>query len=58
MLGTQFHPEFLTRPNRPHPLFRAFVAAVAARGVKGAGQAPADGERPANGRMEGEKQRG
>ncbi len=31
MLGTQFHPEFLSRPNRPHPLFRAFVAAVAAR---------------------------
>jgi CTP synthase len=21
MLGTQFHPEFLSRPNRPHPLF-------------------------------------
>ena len=31
MLGTQFHPEFLSRPNRPHPLFRAFVAAAAAR---------------------------
>jgi CTP synthase len=31
MLGTQFHPEFLSRPNRPHPLFRAFVAAVAQR---------------------------
>lgn len=28
MLGTQFHPEFLSRPNRPHPLFRAFVAAA------------------------------
>ncbi len=22
MLGSQFHPEFLSRPNRPHPLFR------------------------------------
>jgi len=31
MLGTQFHPEFLSRPNRPHPLFVAFVAAVRAR---------------------------
>jgi CTP synthase len=41
MLGTQFHPEFLSRPNRPHPLFRAFVAAVAARQA---------GPRPANGR--------
>ncbi len=29
MLGSQFHPEFLSRPNRPHPLFRAFVEAAA-----------------------------
>lgn len=28
MLGTQFHPEFLSRPNRPHPLFMAFVQAI------------------------------
>ncbi len=28
MLGTQFHPEFLSRPNRPHPLFVAFVRAA------------------------------
>jgi CTP synthase len=28
MLGTQFHPEFLSRPNRPHPLFVAFLDAV------------------------------
>ncbi len=28
MLGTQFHPEFLSRPNRPHPLFLRFVQAV------------------------------
>jgi CTP synthase len=25
MLGCQFHPEFLSRPGRPHPLFRDFV---------------------------------
>lgn len=25
MLGTQFHPEFLSRPNKPHPLFRDFI---------------------------------
>jgi CTP synthase len=31
MLGTQFHPEFLSRPNRPHPLFTAFIKAVAER---------------------------
>ncbi|MGE5602981.1 MAG: glutamine amidotransferase-related protein, partial [Nitrososphaerales archaeon] len=28
MLGVQFHPEFLSRPNRPHPLFKAFLKAV------------------------------
>ena len=28
MLATQFHPEFLSRPNRPHPLFVAFLDAV------------------------------
>ena len=28
MLGTQFHPEFRSRPNRPHPLFRAFLEAA------------------------------
>ena len=26
-LGVQFHPEFKSRPNRPHPLFREFIAA-------------------------------
>lgn len=29
-LGTQFHPEFKSRPNRPHPLFRDFVKAALA----------------------------
>jgi len=28
MLGTQFHPEFLSRPYRAHPLFAAFLQAV------------------------------
>lgn len=28
MLGTQFHPEFRTRLQRPHPLFRDFVGAA------------------------------
>jgi CTP synthase len=28
-VGTQFHPEFLSRPNRPHPLIRELVAAAA-----------------------------
>ena len=25
MVATQFHPEFLSRPNRPHPLFVKFI---------------------------------
>ena len=25
MVGVQFHPEFLSRPNRAHPLFRDFI---------------------------------
>jgi CTP synthase len=29
MLGSQFHPEFKSRPNRPHPMFKAFIEAAA-----------------------------
>ncbi len=28
MLGTQFHPEFLSRPLAPHPLFLEFIKAA------------------------------
>ena len=28
MIGSQFHPEFLSRPDRPHPLFHGFVSSV------------------------------
>ncbi|ALM10149.1 MAG TPA: CTP synthase [Candidatus Peribacter riflensis] len=28
MLGSQFHPEFQSRPHRPHPLFAAFMKAT------------------------------
>ncbi len=31
MIGTQFHPEFLSRPNSPHPLFVEFVRAAIKR---------------------------
>ena len=41
MLGSQFHPEFLSRPNKPHPLFAAFVQAARARRQSMEG-APAD----------------
>lgn len=27
-IGVQFHPEFKSRPNRPHPLFLSFVSAA------------------------------
>ena len=28
-VGVQFHPEFKSRPNRPHPLFAGFIEAAA-----------------------------
>ena len=28
MVGSQFHPEFQSRPNRPHPLFRELIRAA------------------------------
>jgi CTP synthase len=31
MVGSQFHPEFRSRPNRPHPLFAGFLRAAVAR---------------------------
>jgi CTP synthase len=33
-VGVQFHPEFRSKPQRSHPLFSAFIAAV----LKGKGQ--------------------
>ena len=27
-VGVQYHPEFKSRPNRPHPLFQGFIAAA------------------------------
>ncbi|HEX3452288.1 MAG TPA: gamma-glutamyl-gamma-aminobutyrate hydrolase family protein, partial [Solirubrobacteraceae bacterium] len=43
-VASQFHPEFKSRPERPAPLFREFVAA-ALRRVGGQGE-PADGSAP------------
>ena len=31
-IGVQFHPEFKSRPNKPHPLFTAFIAAALEQG--------------------------
>ena len=33
-VGTQAHPEFLSRPTRPHPLFSGLVAAAISHGLK------------------------
>ena len=39
MVGVQYHPEFKSRPNRPHPLFAEFVNA-ARQIVREGGQQP------------------
>lgn len=33
-IGVQFHPEFKSRPNKAHPLFRAFIRAALDKPVK------------------------
>ena len=30
-VGVQYHPEFKSRPNKPHPLFLSFVGAAAGK---------------------------
>jgi CTP synthase len=43
-VGVQFHPEFRSRPNRPHPLFKNFVGAALNNLPEGAQrQLPLDG---------------
>jgi CTP synthase len=38
MLGSQFHPEFKSRPTRPHPLFEDFIGAAIRRYQRGGEQ--------------------
>ena len=45
-LACQYHPEFQSKPNRPHPLFRGFIQASIARSVDGALRVAADQESP------------
>ncbi|MBQ6067501.1 MAG: CTP synthase [Clostridia bacterium] len=33
-VGVQYHPEFKSRPNRPHPLFKGFIGAAAQRSAE------------------------
>ena len=49
MVGTQFHPELRSRPNRPHPLFDGFLRAIRERTEKGrpSGHASRPARRPA-----------
>ena len=48
-IGSQFHPEFKSRPLRPHPLFNGFVGACAAQPRPGgiSETVPQTGERAA-----------
>jgi CTP synthase len=39
-VATQAHPEFKSRPNRPHPLFRELVKAALARAESRAPRLP------------------
>ncbi|HEX4482375.1 MAG TPA: CTP synthase [Solirubrobacteraceae bacterium] len=52
-IASQFHPEFKSRPERPAPLFRDFVAAALERGREGDGRSTSElssgGDRRANG---------
>ncbi len=34
-VGVQYHPEFKSRPNKPHPLFKGFIGAALERNVGG-----------------------
>ncbi len=43
-LGCQFHPEFKSKPFRPHPLFAGFIRAALARRDSRAREAPAVAE--------------
>jgi CTP synthase len=48
-VATQAHPEFKSRPNRPHPLFAAFVAAARERAEGRAPRLPIPEAAPALG---------
>ena len=45
-LGCQYHPEFQSKPNKPHALFKGFIQACLTRKTGGATHAPADPESP------------
>jgi len=52
-VASQFHPEFKSRPDRPHPLFDGFVtAAIAVRDGRQPELRPRSADRPATPRPE------
>jgi len=44
-VGTQFHPEFKSRPTKPHPLFRDFIRAALERRRQRQGRLPETAEK-------------
>jgi CTP synthase len=45
-VGCQYHPEFQSKPNKPHPLFKGFIQAALACDPKRGPRAPDDRESP------------
>jgi len=45
-VGCQYHPEFQSKPNKPHALFKGFIQAGLRRKTSGATHAQADPESP------------
>src|SRR5256885_17173977 len=45
-VGCQYHPEFQSKPNKPHPLFKGFIQACLRRQTTRATHARADQESP------------
>jgi CTP synthase len=46
MVGSQFHPEFLSRPNNPHPLFTGLIRAALAQNSLRAQPASPESQHP------------
>lgn len=51
-VATQAHPEFLSRPNRPHPLFDGLVVAAIEKRRQTQGRLPVDLDEPTAGELE------
>jgi CTP synthase len=45
-VGCQYHPEFQSKPNKPHPLFKGFIQASLAYPTDRAPRAAGDQESP------------